>query len=136
MTEIHRARLTVAAHATSPADCRELLDMLGLTRAPGPKRVGRPPVERGHGDYRTYRKGCRCTACRADHRRQSSEDRRERAKDPAAADRAGHGSPSTYKNYACRCEPCTTAHTAYLAAGRARRRERVTLAGQREAGAS
>lgn len=123
-----RARLTVAAYSRDAADCRELLDMLGLLPAK-PKRMGRPPVERGHGDYRTYRKGCRCDACREDHRRQSSLDRQERAKDPSAADRAGHGSASTYKNYACRCESCRDAHTAYLAAGRARRRERVAMGG-------
>lgn len=124
-----KAALTVADHARDADECRELLDMLGLTPAPEPKRLGRPTVNRGHGDYRTYRKGCRCDACREDHNRQSSEDRRERAKDPSAADRAGHGNPSTYKNYACRCEPCTTAHTAYLAAGRARRRARAAVGG-------
>jgi hypothetical protein len=123
-----KAALTVADHAHNADECRELLAMLGITPSQ-PKRIGRPPITRGHGDYRTYRKGCRCDVCREDHRRQSREDRQERAKDPAAADRAGHGNASTYKNYACRCEPCTTAHSAYLAEGRARRRARAALAG-------
>ncbi|MET7321471.1 hypothetical protein [Streptomyces sp. NPDC005549] len=123
-----RAQLTVATHSTGPTDCRELLAMLGLLPEPtAPKRRGRPSIDYGHGDYRTYRKGCRCNACREDHRRQSSEDREKRRQDPSAADRAGHGNASTYKNYGCRCQPCTSAHAAYLGAQRAKRRAKTAL---------
>lgn len=122
------AMLAVAEHAQDAADCRLLLDMLGLTAPPAKRKRGRPSVDYGHGDYRTYRKGCRCADCREAHRCKAGEDRVRRAKDPAAADRAGHGRASTYKNYACRCRPCTTAHSAYLAEGRERRRERKAMA--------
>lgn len=123
-----RAQLTVAAHSTGPADCRELLAMLGIvTESTNLKRRGRPSIDYGHGDYRTYRKGCRCDACREDYRRQSGEDRKRRYQDPSAADRAGHGNASTYKNYGCRCRPCTHAHTAYLGAQRAKRRAKAAF---------
>lgn len=123
-----RAILTVAAHAKDADDCRQLLDMLGIT-PPKPKRKpGRPTIDYGHGHHRTYGKGCRCDACRNAHRLHFAEQRAKWAQDPAAADRAGHGKPSTYKNYSCRCEPCTKAHTANLAARRARRRTGAVLA--------
>jgi len=117
-----RAALAVADRATGPDDLRQLLAMLGLAE-PQPKRRGRPPVDHGHGDYRTYRKGCRCAACRKANSNQYAKEVAARREDPSAADRAGHGKPSTYKNYACRCTPCSKANTADVNAYRARRRE-------------
>ncbi|MGW6454995.1 hypothetical protein ACWF94_03570 [Streptomyces sp. NPDC055078] len=117
--DIDRARRTVAAHATSAADCRDLLATLGILPQPPKRRSGRPPVDHGHGHHATYAKGCRCDACRIYCRTW----RARRAQDPAAADRAGHGKPSTYKNYGCRCAPCAEAHSAQCAARNARRRE-------------
>ncbi|MER7813858.1 hypothetical protein [Streptomyces sp. NPDC096153] len=141
MGDLRKAAIAVAGRATNPADCRRLLDMLGLlaelrpapaaapttTRRPNRKGGhGRPPVDRGHGDYRTYIKGCRCDDCREDHRAHHAELRAARAKDPAAADRAGHGKTSTYKNYGCRCAACSKANTANVKAFRARRRARLS----------
>lgn len=123
-----RAVLAVAAHARDAAECRELLDMLGIT-PPKPKRGrGRPPVDHGHGDYRTYAKGCRCTDCRAANAKRQRGQQRRRVADPEAADRAGHGNASTYQNYGCRCRPCTEANSAKSLAYKARRRERAALA--------
>jgi hypothetical protein len=123
-TDIRRAQLTVASHSRTPDECRELLDMLGLLTAER-RKPGRPAVDHGHGHRRTYDKGCRCADCREAHRLYFAKQRAKWAKDPSAADRAGHGKPSTYKNYSCRCEPCTREHSAYLAAGRDRRRQRA-----------
>lgn len=123
-----RAALTVAAHAKDADDCRQLLAMLGIT-LPKPKRKpGRPPVDYGHGDYRTYAKGCRCNDCRAANAERHRGQQRRRVSDPEAADRAGHGNASTYQNYGCRCRPCTEANSAKSLAYKARRRERVALA--------
>ena len=122
------AALAVAAHSRDAADCRHLLAMLGLT-PPTPKRKpGRPTVDHGHGDHRTYAKGCRCDDCRDAHRARCANRREARAADPAAADRAGHGKASTYKNYGCRCEPCSRANTAVVTAYKARRRARALSA--------
>lgn len=127
MNETRKAALAVAAHATGPDDCRILLDMLGLlAQPPMPKRKpGRPRIDHGHGDYRTYGKGCRCADCREAHRVRCAKQRAARAKNPAAADRAGHGKASTYKNYKCRCTACSKANTARVVAYKARRRKRV-----------
>jgi hypothetical protein len=124
--EHRRAAVTVADRATGPDDLRLLLAMLGLDAlAPKPtRRPGRPPVDHGHGDYRTYKKGCRCAACRDAHRNYCAGQRSVRKQEPSSADRAGHGKPSTYKNHGCRCTPCSKANTADVAAYRARRRER------------
>ena len=118
-----RAAIAVADRATGPDDLRTLLAMLGLAE-PQPKRHGRPPVDHGHGDHRTYKKGCRCDDCRDAHRKWCAGQRAVRQQDPAAADRAGHGKPSTYKNYGCRCMRCSKANTADVNAFRARRREK------------
>lgn len=124
----HRATLTVAAHAHDANDCRLLLDMLGIT-PPKPKRKpGRPSVEHGHGDHRTYHKGCRCDACREAFRLYAAELRAKWRSDPSYADRAGHGKATTYRNHGCRCAKCTTAHSAECSAARARRRARAALA--------
>lgn len=126
-----RAMLAVADHARNADDCRQLLDMLGLT-PPKPKRKpGRSPVDYGHGDYRTYAKGCRCDDCREAQRKRCAEMRADRAKDPSRADRAGHGKSSTYKNYGCRCAPCSKANTASVNAFKARRRELAAMGGAR-----
>lgn len=123
-----KAALAVAERATSADDCRELLSMLGLA-SPTTRRRGRPTVDHGHGDYRTYIKGCRCDDCREGHRIHTAEIRKQRFQDPKAADRAGHGKASTYKNYGCRCEACSKANTADVNVFRAKRRARAELAG-------
>lgn len=123
------------------ADYDELMISLGLepsspgvgrprskTRGTAKRKQGRPTVDHGHGDYRTYIKGCRCQECREAHRVRMIERRAVWANDPTAADRAGHGKKTTYRNYGCRCEPCTRANTADVNAYRARRREREALA--------
>lgn len=123
MNQNRKAALTVAARATNADDCRTLLDMLGLLDQPQAKRKpGRPPVDHGHGHPDTYQKGCRCGACRDANRVRCAQQRAARAKNPAAADRAGHGKASTYKNYGCRCTPCSKANTAVVTAYKARRR--------------
>jgi len=126
VTDVRKAALAVADRGRDADDCRQLLDMLGLLAelTPAPKkRRGRPPVDHGHGDYRTYRKGCRCDACRKANSDRYAEEVAARREDPSAANRAGHGKPSTYKNYGCRCDACSKANTADVAAYRARRRE-------------
>ncbi|MGW1160430.1 hypothetical protein ACWD48_19860 [Streptomyces sp. NPDC002519] len=128
-TEIaRRAMFAVADHARDAADCRQLLDMLGLTPPKAKRRPGRPPVDHGHGDYRTYGKGCRCDDCREAQRQRCARLREDRAKDPARADRAGHGKASTYKNHGCRCVPCSKANTASVNAFRRQRRQLAALA--------
>lgn len=129
MSDTRRAALAVADQATDADDCRQLLDMLGLLEhAARPKqRKGRPPVDHGHGHPNTYRKGCRCEACRDAHTRYQAEMRARRIADPTSADRAGHGSASTYMNHGCRCEACTTANTEKVRRRReARRAKAVT----------
>lgn len=126
--ETRKAALAVAAHARDADDCRQLLAMLGLAASEPKRRKGRPPVDHGHGDYRTYGKGCRCDDCREAQRVHGIEQRAKWARDPEAADRAGHGKPSTYKNYGCRCEPCSKANSADVAAFRMRKRRAEALA--------
>ena len=127
-TNTRRAMLAVADRSRDADDCRQLLDMLGIA-PPKPKRKpGRPSVDHGHGDYRTYAKGCRCDDCRDAQRVRCAAMRADRAKDPSRADRAGHGKASTYKNYKCRCAECSAANTADVNAYKARRRERALAA--------
>ena len=114
--------LVVADHAHNADDCRLLIDMIGITLPKPKRRPGRPPVDHGHGDHRTYAKGCRCAACRDANRIHHAELRATWKADPSSADRAGHGKPSTYKNHGCRCEKCTAANTAAVLAYKARRR--------------
>jgi hypothetical protein len=128
--DTRRAAVAAADRAHDADDLRLLLAMLGLAE-PKPNRQGgrgRPPVDHGHGHYRTYAKGCRCAACRKANSEQWAQQVAERSQDPSAADRAGHGKPSTYKNYGCRCTACRAANTADVNAYRARRRERTALA--------
>jgi hypothetical protein len=126
--EARRAAVAVADRATGPDDLRLLLAMLGLANPAPKKRRGRPPVDHGHGDRRTYVKGCRCDDCREAHRVWCAERRAVWQQDPSSADRAGHGKPSTYRNHACRCDACTKANTADVNAYRARRRRERALA--------
>lgn len=123
-----RAALTVADHARDADDCRELLAMLDIT-PPKPKRKpGRPPVDHGHGDHRTYNKGCRCAACREAYRVYAAELRAKWKADPSSADRAGHGKSTTYRNHACRCEECREANRIAINEYRAGRRRRKAMA--------
>lgn len=124
--EIRKAALAVAAHSTSVAECRELLNMLGLP-SKSKRGRGRPRGVYECGDARKYAQGCRCTDCRAGHAERHREQQQRRVSDPKAADRAGHGKASTYQNYGCRCRPCTEANTAKSLAYKAQRRERAAL---------
>lgn len=128
MSDTRKALLVVAAHAKNADDCRELLDMLGITPPKPKRRHGRPRVDHGHGDHRTYQNGCRCDDCRDAMRLRAAEQRAKRKANPSGADRAGHGKAATYRNHGCRCAECTTAHTADCTAYKARRRERAALA--------
>ncbi|WP_406444434.1 hypothetical protein OHB14_36430 [Streptomyces sp. NBC_01613] len=120
--------LVVADHARDAAECRQFLAMLGLA-LPTPKRKpGRPPVDHGHGDHRTYQKGCRCDDCREALRQYHAELRAKWRQDPSSADRAGHGKSTTYRNHACRCTKCTEANRVATNEYRARRRQRAALA--------
>ncbi|NUR65980.1 MAG: hypothetical protein HOQ47_09475 [Streptomyces sp.] len=120
--------LVVAAHANDADDCRLLLDMLGMTPPRQKRKPGRPSVDHGHGDRRTYQKGCRCAACREAFRLYAASLRAKWKSDPTSADRAGHGKPSTYKNHGCRCELCSKANSADVAAFRRRKRRAAALA--------
>lgn len=125
--EIRKAVLTVASHARDAGECRALLAMLGITPPARKRKPGRPQVDHGHGDHRTYAKGCRCTRCRAANAERCRRQQERRISDPEAADRAGHGKASTYQNYNCRCRPCTEANSAKSLAYKAQRRERAAL---------
>ncbi|NUS83716.1 MAG: hypothetical protein HOY75_13460 [Streptomyces sp.] len=121
--EQQRAAVTVAARATSPADCTELLAMLGLLTVPArPRKQGRPTKDHPHGTDGRYAKGCRCDQCRAANTRRIREQRERRKADPERADRAGHGKAATYQNYGCRCRPCTEANSARSVAYKTARR--------------
>ena len=61
-----------------------------------------------------------CTSCTAANTAYHARLRQTRAADPKAADRAGHGKGSTYRNCGCRCQPCRLANSAD---GRARRQK-------------
>jgi len=123
----------VQRNARDRDDLRLLLDALGLDEPSQPpaadeptakRRSGRPPVDHGHGDHRTYSKGCRCTPCREANREKCAERRANWSSDPAAADRAGHGNASTYKNYGCRCDLCSQANSEAVREYRSRRGRR------------
>jgi hypothetical protein len=64
------------------------------------------------GNYLTYKAGCRCASCTAANTAKCARDRDRRSANPAGADQAGHGKPSTYINYRCRCDACRSANTA------------------------
>jgi len=126
--EQRSAALFVASRATSAADCRELLDALGLLDAPAATRKrGRPRGDYPHGHAARYTQGCRCQECTAANTERCRGQQRRRVADPAAADRAGHGKASTYQNYGCRCRPCTEANSAKSVAYKARRAKQATV---------
>lgn len=126
--DTRRAALTVASRAQDVDDCRLLLAMLDITLPRLKRGPGRPQVDYGCGDHRTYAKGCRCDDCRAANVERCRRQQERRVSDPEAADRAGHGKASTYQNYDCRCRPCTEANSAKSVAYKAQRRERAALA--------
>ncbi|MGW1615733.1 hypothetical protein ACWCQZ_41055 [Streptomyces sp. NPDC002285] len=120
--------LAVAARSRDADDCRQLLDMLGIALPKPKRRPGRPSVDHGHGDHRTYHKGCRCDGCREAFRVYAAGLRAKWRADPSSADRAGHGKSTTYRNHACRCDACREANRIAINEYRARRRERAALA--------
>lgn len=67
------AALYVASVATGPADCRQLLDVLGLL----PKRL---TVTHGMSGYR---QGCKCKRCRRANANRLQRQRAKRASVPA-----------------------------------------------------
>lgn len=71
----------------------------------------RPEVPIRHGRLVGYRRGCRCALCRKANTDSQNRRKAVRSKDPAAADRAGHGKATTYSNYGCRCQPCKEAQS-------------------------
>lgn len=73
-----------------------------------------------HGLPNTYKSGCRCTQCREANRVYQAAATARRAANPTAADQAGHGKPSTYSNYLCRCDDCRAANAAASQAYRQR----------------
>jgi hypothetical protein len=62
------------------------------------------------------------SASKAKKRAEHLKNRQEIDGRLTAVDRP-HGLPGTYTNYGCRCEQCTTAHSAYLKEQRIRRHE-------------
>lgn len=108
------AAVVVAEHSGDAADCRALLDALGLLTAT--RRHTGPAFPHGH--VRGYWRGCRCAACTAAVGAYQRMYRDRLRADPAAADRAGHGRTLTYRAYGCRCDRCRAAQA------RARREER------------
>lgn len=68
-----------------------------------------------HGIASTYRSPiykCRCVPCTAANRaRQYSENESRTARLLADPSLAPHGKVSTYRNWGCRCAPCTEVHS-------------------------
>ncbi|MEU1273057.1 hypothetical protein [Streptomyces sp. NPDC005799] len=73
--EKQTASLYVAAKATGPADCRHLLDVLGLL--PKLLRIT------DHG-MAGYRKGCKCKQCRKANRDRNQRQRAKKTSVPAS----------------------------------------------------
>lgn len=68
-----------------------------------------------HGLASNYRarRPCRCDKCRAAHTaRQALEEAQRAARLAADPTLASHGTEATYKNWRCRCGPCTQANSA------------------------
>lgn len=82
------------------------------------------PVPITHGGVTGYNRGCRCPECRNANTAALKRWKAERAADPTAADRAGHGKPSTYGNYGCRCDLCKQAQSDANKRYTARRKQR------------
>lgn len=89
--------------------------------APSARPEGQEQESQKHGSQYRYRAGCRCRTCRSANTERCAEQRERRKADPSAADRAGHGKASTYKNYLCRCRPCAQANYAAVQAFRQRK---------------
>jgi hypothetical protein len=113
--------LKVAGYATDAEDCRALLEALGLLPEPSAAEPLPQDDGRSHGRPATYRDGCRCEECRAANAARHKAWRRRTCRNPASADRAGHGKASTYNNHGCRCTGCTDAHMARITEYRQRR---------------
>ena len=89
--------------------------------------------DRPHGEFRTYRSGCRCAECRranADYYRARGYRMTHRARNyarrtfvagrwiaPLPDDR--HGTRDAYDRHGCRCISCTRANRECAARGRA-----------------
>ncbi|CAN5848959.1 hypothetical protein BH24ACT15_BH24ACT15_30410 [soil metagenome] len=84
------------------------------------EHVARKPVSRA-----TYCDGCRCDACRAtnrDYQRSLTNKLKSRERDAEGHPIGQPYSASTYKNYACRCDACSTVEAALWAVYAAGRR--------------
>lgn len=68
-----------------------------------------------HGTINRYQQRCRCDECKQANT-QHARMRRQTGEAPT------HGTESGYRNYGCRCRPCTEAHSAAQRAYRARKR--------------
>lgn len=75
-----------------------------------------------HGSRRRYADGCRCRQCRLAIRFYARE-RQARAVAAGPRKNGHHGTSSEYINHACRCGPCTAAHSAKCAEYARRRKE-------------
>ena len=117
-----QAALYTVLHGQTVEERRELLEMLGLIPdKPRPKRKpGRPAGTYEHGHPAKYKQGCHCDECKAGVTAQFREWRAQARQDPTAADRAGHGKYTTYRNHGCRCAPCREDQRLNQAARRAR----------------
>lgn len=85
--------------------------------------AGRPKRERDfapHGTAKRYRQECRCDECRAANTKYNAA-LRETGEAP------NHGTESGYRNYGCRCVPCSEAarRAAWLRRSSRRRKQRV-----------
>lgn len=111
-SEEWEAALLVAGWSRDAADCRRLLEALGLIPAAQPSPQSAELMKAGisvHGRYRAYMAGCRCDDCRAANAAAKQRSRQRAAADSSRADRAGHGKADTYKNHSCRCDQCREA---------------------------
>ncbi len=96
---------------------------------------GRTPIPHGTPNGYVYHR-CRCYWCTQANTERSLEQRRKRearrvpGRDGRLVTTADvpHGDVCTYRNWGCRCRPCTTAHTSELYEYRQRRREQARAA--------
>lgn len=61
-----------------------------------------------HGLASSYRRGCKCSECRAAHAERIA-GQRARRRTTGVDDWAMHGRLSTYHNWGCKCADCTRA---------------------------
>lgn len=80
-----------------------------------------------HGSPSAYKKGCRCSECRAGRAQRAQKQRegraRRRLRSEAAEDSFTHGL-AAYTNWGCRCAVCTAEHSAACKGVSQRWRER------------